>query len=84
MPKHNHTHWFYNYGSGGGANGLAWNITDTSYVGADTAGMQSSGGDGSHYHSITRYSATSGNAGSGTSFSIINPYKAVYIWTRTA
>lgn len=84
MPNHNHTHTYYNYGSGGGANGLAYNITNTSAVGTDTGGMNGSGGGGSHYHSITRYSATTGDAGSGTSFSIINPYKAVYIWTRTA
>ena len=42
------------------------------------------GGGGSHYHSIDGYSSTTGNTGDGTSFSIINPYKAVYIWTRTA
>lgn len=42
------------------------------------------GGGGSHTHSDISQSNTTGNTGSGTSFSIINPYKAVYIWTRTA
>ena len=42
-----------------------------------------SGGGGSHTHSDVSQSKTSGSTGDGTSFSIINPYKAVYIWTRT-
>lgn len=36
---------------------------------------------GSHAHNV---SGTSGNTGSGTSFSILPPYTAVYMWRRTA
>jgi microcystin-dependent protein len=48
MPSHNHLHDYYNYGSGGAANGLAYNITSGSYVGRDTAGMHGSGGGQAH------------------------------------
>ena len=41
------------------------------------------GGGGSHYHSISRTSATTGSEGSGTSVNVLNPYYVVYIWTRT-
>lgn len=84
MPSHNHTHYFYNYGNGGGANELAYNITNTDYVGLDTAGMQGSGGGGSHYHSITRTSVSSGSTGNGTAVNIEPPYIAIYMWRRTA
>lgn len=46
-------------------------------------GVHSQGGSGSHYHSITRSSTTTGNTGSGTSVNVLNPYYVVYIWTRT-
>ena len=43
----------------------------------------SNGGGGSHYHSISRTSATTGSEGSGTSVNVLNPYYVVYTWTRT-
>ena len=42
------------------------------------------GGSGSHTHPDTTNNRTTGSTGSGNSFSVINPYKAAYIWTRTA
>lgn len=84
MPSHNHVHWYYNFGNGGSANGLAYNITNTDYVGTDSGGMQGTGGSGSHSHSITRTSVSSGSTGSGTAFSILPTYIAVYMWRRTA
>lgn len=44
-----------------------------------TTGNQSAG----HTHSVTA-SGTIGNKGSGSAFSIMNPYLAVYMWKRTA
>ena len=53
--------------------------------------IKSTGGGGGHTHSITLTSTDTGTAtgntgskGSGSSFSIMNPYLAVYIWKRTA
>lgn len=42
------------------------------------------GGGGSHYHSIGSSTQNTSSVGSDSSFSILPPYKAVYIWTRTA
>jgi microcystin-dependent protein len=48
MPAHNHRFNYYNQGTGGGANGLPYNIQNTIYVGQDTAGMINTGGSQSH------------------------------------
>ena len=48
MPSHNHVFNYYNQGTGGGANGLPYNIQNTAFVGQDKAGMQNTGGNGSH------------------------------------
>jgi len=61
--------------------------------GAKTASCNSSssfsysnatGSAGAHTHSVTTVANTSGNKGSGSSFSIIPPYQAIYVWKRTA
>ena len=39
---------------------------------------------GAHTHSVTTVANTSGSKGSGTAFSIIPPYQAIYVWKRTA
>ena len=39
---------------------------------------------GAHTHSVTVNSGTTGSSGSGSSFSILPPYIAVYVWKRTA
>lgn len=44
---------------------------------------KTTGGGGSHSHSISGYSSTTGNTGSDSSFSIVQSYYTVYIWTRT-
>ena len=46
-----------------------------------SAGTTSSG---SHTHTVTTTASNTGKTGSGTAMSILNPYKAVYIWERTA
>jgi microcystin-dependent protein len=73
----NGEHYEYNANgySGTGATGgvSAWHTHTT------TTGNQSSG----HTHSVTAEGSI-GNTGSGTAFSIMNPYLAVYMWKRTA
>lgn len=48
MPAHNHLFPYYTSGNGGGANGLAYNITTGNYVGQDIAGMRGAGGGQAH------------------------------------
>lgn len=48
IPAHNHTFPYYNQGTGGGANGLPYNVTTTGFVGNDTAGMKTTGGGQPH------------------------------------
>ena len=38
---------------------------------------------GAHTHSVTTTASTSGSTGSGTAFSVQNPYVVVYMWKRT-
>ena len=38
--------------------------------------------EGSHTHSVTTTASTTGTIGSGTSFSVQNPYITVYMWKR--
>ncbi len=45
--------------------------------------VYSTGGSGSHSHTISRTSTTTGSTGSGTSVDVLNPYYVVYTWTRT-
>lgn len=61
--------------SGTGATGTvsAWHTHTT------TTGNQSAG----HTHSVTAEGSI-GNTGSGTTFSVMNPYLVVYMWKRTA
>lgn len=60
-------------GTGATGNVSAWHTHTT------TTGNQSSG----HTHSVTAEGSI-GNTGSGTAFSIMNPYLVVYMWKRTA
>lgn len=50
IPAHNHSFNYYSYvvNGGGQANGLPFNITDTTYIGRNTAGMQNTGGGQAH------------------------------------
>jgi len=58
--------------SGGGFYGDGSGLTDVA---------QTTSSDGAHTHDVE---GTSGSAGSGTSFSNVQPSKAAYIWERTA
>ena len=40
--------------------------------------------EGAHTHNVTTNASTTGSKGSGSSMSILNPYKAVYIWEKIA
>lgn len=55
-------------------------------LGSGSVGRYSeySGGGGSHTHSDTAQSKTTGTAGSGTAVNIEPPYIAIYMWRRTA
>lgn len=86
MPNHQHESLYqaktYIEGSGSFSdkpmvlgNALVSNTNDWS--------TKTTGGGGSHYHSISRTSATTGSEGSGTSVNVLNPYYVVYTWTRT-
>ena len=79
IPSHTHNIWTTTGATAAiGSNyGLVANNDQASTSGA-------TGGSGSHTHPDTTTNRTTGSTGSGNSFSVINPYKAVYIWTRTA
>lgn len=62
-----------NSGTGDTGTVSAWHTHTT------TTGNQSSG----HTHSVTA-GGSIGNTGSGTAFSVMNPYLVVYMWKRTA
>ena len=79
MPSHTHNIWTSTgaLAASGSTYGLVANN--------DLKGTSSyTGGSGSHTHPDTTNNRTTGSTGSGNSFSVINPYKAVYICTRTA
>ena len=84
MPSHSHSSF-----DGGVPWGSDWNDTERqmtcrSAIERSWAPTTNAvGGSGSHYHSISRTSATTGSEGSGTSVNVLNPYHVVYIWTRT-
>ena len=84
MPSHSHSSF-----DGGVPWGSDWNDTErqmTCRSAIERSWVPTTnavGGSGSHYHSISRTSATTGSEGSGTSVNVLNPYHVVYIWTRT-
>ena len=78
MPSHTHN---LKYELNARATGGSPNNGTGTAVGSETTA--STGGGGSHYHSISRTSATTGSEGSGTSVNVLNPYYVVYTWTRT-
>lgn len=58
---------------------------------SNTPKITATASGGSHTHPVTTTASTTGgnsgntaNSGSGTAMNIMNPYKAVYIWERTA
>lgn len=93
IPSHNHS--FSATSGSGGTHRHAIGVDGVSGTGSGEFTVNSPGnvdgeagsiGDGtwdagSHTHSV---SGTSGNTGSGSSFSILPPYVAVYMWKRTA
>lgn len=88
IPKHQH----YNSSTPDKTLVLGGNNDVYAYsgVGATTSpgvqwgkGVYPEGGNGSHYHSIGSSTQNTSSVGSGTSISILPPYKTVYIWTRT-
>lgn len=76
MPAHDHLFKYYQFQTygGGTANGIAYNITNTTYVGQDIAGMQKTGGNKGHTHTNPNTNASSS----------LQPYYTCYIWLRTA
>lgn len=52
--------------------------------GKNTSGDPIMTESGNHTHSVTTNSSTSNATGSGSSFSIMPPYKGVYMWQRIA
>jgi hypothetical protein len=96
--SHNHlvTSKTTSYGSGSQS---SWRCLSWTGTNADWTQNIYSGDSGAHTHSVTTTASTSGgisanhthsvsgntgNQGSGTAFSIIPPYYAVYMWRRTA
>lgn len=98
--NHNHYSFNYGgngywYGSDWG-NGTSFSCASS----ATTQDKPTTSTNGAHTHSVTTNASTTGansanhthtvpahntnNSGSGTAMSIMNPYKAVYIWERTA
>lgn len=64
----------------------AWHTHTTSFGNQSqghTHSLTTGGISANHTHSITA-GGTVGNTGSGTAFSILPPYLAVYVWKRTA
>lgn len=96
--SHNHlvTSKTTSYGQGSQS---AWRCLSWTGTNADWSQNVYSGDSGAHAHSVTTTASTSGgisanhthsvsgntgSQGSGTAFSIIPPYYAVYMWRRTA
>lgn len=79
IPSHTHN---LKYATGARDIGAYPDIGSGTAVGSETTA--STGGGGGHTHSITRTSVSSGSTGSGTAFSILPTYIAVYMWRRTA
>lgn len=83
MPSHSHGQ---NVSAAVGGSGIRTDYNSDAASSAYPQGIDTgnAGGGGSHYHSITRTSVSSGSTGSGTAFSIEPPYIAIYMWRRTA
>lgn len=90
MPSHTHTFNadFYIRKAGSSANatmvaaGTNTTVTDSAY--SSTWGNSVTYTSATHYPDKVAISGTSGSTGSGSSFSILPPYLAVYMWKRTA
>ena len=76
LPSHKHSFKYYGFAAAGGgnANGIAYNATNTNFIGNDTAGMYDAGGT----------NATQGHTHTLNSHQHTIPYIEVYIWKRTA
>ena len=83
MPNHNHEQ---QVSAAVGGSGVRTDYNSDAACSAYPQGIGTGdrGGGGSHTHSITRTSVASGSTGSGTAFSILPPYIAIYMWRRTA
>ena len=90
-----HSH-YLSHGGYPGSGNFGWSLAENIRIG----GTETTQATGAHTHTISTKASTTGvqsanhnhnipahntnNTGSGTAFSILNPYKAVYIWERTA
>lgn len=92
MPSHGHNVQFANkdatktiFADWNGSGSTSWTVEGlgATNIASNPLTAMSTGGSGSHYHSISRTSATTGSEGSGTSVNVLNPYYVVYTWTRT-
>lgn len=93
MPSHTHSDGTLATGGGGththsigrdqdGATGSVERVLHSSGIsGAEQVFSGQLTSDGDHTHDVT---GSTGSAGSGTAFSILPPYLAVYMWQRTA
>jgi hypothetical protein len=88
MPSHSHSVSITTSSTGSHTHGLPRNNSGSAYreaigytTSSDRAQTTNTDSAGSHSHSV---SGTSGSTGSGSSFSIVPPYYAVYMWRRTA
>lgn len=83
MPNHNHEQ---QVSAAVGGSGVRTDYNSDAACSAYPQGIGTGdcGGGGSHTHSITRTSVASGSTGSGTAFSILPTYIAIYMWRRTA
>lgn len=62
-----------------------WNGSGTCVGGSTkTDAVGAMGGGQAHNHNLNTESSTTGNQGSGSSFSNMPPYLSVYVWKRTA
>ena len=76
-----HTH-NLGYRSGVSQDGpMWWSDPGTVDAWGSGMGMQSAG---NHSHTVTTNASTTGATGSGSAFSVMNPYITVYMWKRTA
>ncbi len=67
-------------GTSGSTSGTSGSTSGTS----GASGTGATGSAGAHTHSVTTTATNTGTYGSGSSFSIMPPYYAVYMWRRTA
>ena len=79
IPSHSHKIW--DQTAEKAARGSDYGLVANNSI---TYSSGSTGGSGSHSHSIGSSTQNTGSKGSGTSFSILPTYTAVYIWKRTS